>query len=48
MELKKMPISKMPLKGRDFITTADFSADELNMFIDTAFDLKRKQKRGNR
>lgn len=33
------------MKGRDFISLADFSTEELEMIIETAFDLKRKTRR---
>ncbi len=36
----------MSLKGRDFIDLADFQRQELRTILDTAYDLKRKQKRG--
>jgi ornithine carbamoyltransferase len=36
----------MSLKGRDFIDLADFQRQELRTILDTANDLKRKQKRG--
>ncbi|RDE12366.1 MAG: ornithine carbamoyltransferase [Candidatus Thorarchaeota archaeon] len=37
---------RMSLKGRDFIDLADFERQELRTILDTAYDLKRKQKRG--
>lgn len=36
----------MSLKGRNFIDLADFERFELRQVLDTAHDLKRKQKRG--
>ncbi len=36
----------MSLKGRNFIDLSDFERHELRKFLDTAHDLKRKQKRG--
>ncbi len=34
------------LRGRDFITTQDFTKEEVDLFIETAFDLKKKLARG--
>ena len=34
------------LKGRDFLTLMDFSKEELEYFLDTAAELKRKQRMG--
>ena len=34
------------LKGRDFITLADYDREDLNFLLDTAEDLKREQARG--
>jgi len=36
----------LSLKGRNFVDLADFERFELRRFLDTAHDLKRKQKRG--
>lgn len=36
----------MSLKGRDFIDLSDFERQELRLIMDTAYDLKRKLKRG--
>ncbi|MFW9787810.1 MAG: ornithine carbamoyltransferase [Candidatus Thorarchaeota archaeon] len=36
----------MSLKGRNFVDLADFDRDELRKILDTAHDLKRKQKQG--
>lgn len=36
---------KEPLRGRDFISTGDFTSEELLWFLDTAADLKRKLRR---
>ncbi len=36
----------MRLKGRNFVDLSDFERFELRRFLDTAHDLKRKQKRG--
>ena len=41
-----MTYGKASLKGRNFLSTKDFSSEELFMFWDTAIDLKRKLKRG--
>lgn len=34
------------IRGKDFISLLDYSRDELEMILETAFDLKRKAKRG--
>jgi len=39
-------VSNLSLKGRNFIDLSDFERYELRRFLDTAHDLKRKQKRG--
>ncbi|MFQ6075391.1 MAG: ornithine carbamoyltransferase [Candidatus Bathyarchaeia archaeon] len=44
--MSKPVFGKQPLKGRDFLSTGDFTAEELYMFWDTAADLKRRLKRG--
>jgi ornithine carbamoyltransferase len=36
----------LSLKGRDFIDLSDFERQELRLIMDTAYDLKRKLKRG--
>ena len=36
----------MSLKGRNFVDLADFERDELRLILDTARDLKQKQKQG--
>ena len=34
------------LKGRDFLTLMDFNKEEVEYFLDTAAELKRKQRMG--
>jgi len=34
------------LKGRDFLTISDFTAEEIRLLIDAAHDLKRDLKEG--
>ena len=38
--------SNMSLKGRNFIDLADYDRAELRKILDTAHDLKEKQKHG--
>jgi ornithine carbamoyltransferase len=39
-------VNVLSLKGRDFIDLSDFERQELRLIMDTAYDLKRKLKRG--
>ena len=36
----------MNLKGRSFLTLKDFTAEEINYFLDLAAELKDKKKKG--
>ena len=36
----------MDLKGRDFLTLKDFTAEEITGLLDLAADLKKKKKEG--